>query len=273
MKRIVVLAALVFSSACAPTVRIVREEAPLVTLPIERQPVKVAPQETGVALLDLLNLFSDEHTRDAAAAAKVAEALQRTKAVELTNFCTGTCSNPATELFVTVTALKLSGEPNGPRTGTVRLTLTLEKDTWEVDGESTQQADDATAVDAALVSAADAFAAKFVASEQADTFVLREGPDLAEANEQLLDGDTAGATAKYRAHLEKKPNDVAGWLNLSVALTAAGDFAGAAVAAARAAEVDTSSFKINRENYAWEAKQRAARSSRVLSINSTVIVK
>lgn len=49
------MSTLVLISACAPTVHIVREEAPLVTLAIERQPVKVSPQETGVVLLDLLN--------------------------------------------------------------------------------------------------------------------------------------------------------------------------------------------------------------------------
>ncbi len=240
---------------CASTVRVLREEAPRQSLAIERQPVRISPQETGVVLVDVLNLFTDAHARDQAASDQLAGAFHRSGALQLTNGCDGeTCSAPASELFVTVTTMKLEGEPGAQRTATVQLALSLGDETWKVDGTATHGADDATVMQMAMTDAADRFAAQFLPSQQLEDFTLREGPALGPINKQLRGGDAGGAAQAYRAQVEANPDDVAAWHNLAVALTALGDLPGAATAAART----------KNEDFASAAAERAKHTARVV---------
>lgn len=259
-KRSAVVLALAVFSACAPKLHLVREEAPLVTFRPEEQPVKVAPQESGFAALELATLFTDEHARDLAASEAVAEAMKRGGQVTVSNGCEGECPNPLSTLAVTVTGLKLAGVLGTDRTAVVRMVVSREKDSWEIAGTATQGVDDAALVASAMATAGEVFAAKLQPNERLDVFEVQVGDGLAEGNQRLREGDLAGAEAGYRKRLEQRPNDVKAHLNLSAVLSAKGDFAGAAAAARRAAELDAS-----REDAAREAEARAEKSLRVVS--------
>lgn len=263
MKHCVV--ALAVFAGCAPAIHVVREESPLVAFKPEQQPVRVIPQASGFAIFDLANLFTDEHARDQAAADAVAAALKRTSETTVANGCEGECPNPLSELQVTVTELKLAGVKGQDRTAVVRMVISREKESWEIAGTSTQGVDEGALVASAMTTAGEVFAARLQPNEKLDVFVLETGAGLDEGNRLMKTPELAAAIAAYRARLEKDPNDVKAHHNLGVSLTAQGDFAGAVKAFSRAAELDTSSAKVNRENIARAAEERMEKSVKVVA--------
>lgn len=265
MIRIVALVSVLALVGCAPAIHVVREEAPLVSFKAEQQPVRVVPLASGFAVFDLASLFTDEHARDQAAADAVAAALKRSGQTAVANGCEGECPNPLSELSVTVTELKFAGLKGSDRTAVVRMVISREKESWEIAGTSTQGVDDAALVASAMTTAGEVFAARTQPNEKLDVFTLETGPGLDEGNTLMKTPELAAAVASFRARTEKEPNDVKAHHDLGVALTAQGDFAGAVKAFNRAAELDTSSNRANRENVARAAEERMEKSVKVVA--------
>lgn len=249
------------ASGCAPLVVVTREQRPALLFDVDQQPVQVKAQGTGGLLLDVLSLFSDSHRRVVHAARAVGERLQQAGVA-----VTDDAGRSLLEVSVREDAVTVEG---GVRTAKVRLWLEAGGVTLTtLDGTAQGDDDDGRLYTAAIENAAAQVVDALHPTEQEDTFRVLRGEGLEDANEKLLDGELAGAIAAYQARLEEKPDDVAAWLNLSTAMTAAGDLAGAALAARRAAEVDTSSRKYDRQQHAEAAAARAQVTTRVLSFTT-----
>lgn len=257
MRALLLLAVL---SGCAPMVIVTREQRPELMFSVDQQPVEVRAQETGVVVLDALNLFSDQHWRVVHAAASVSAQLQAAGI--------GVAPNGASQLTVSVREEKIVVE-GGTRVANVELWIEADGVTLSrLEGTARGAEMEGRLFTLAIEDAAMHLPATLQPTTRQDNFRVEKGEGLEDANEKLLDGDLPGAIAAYQARLEKNPNDVAALLNLSTACFAAGDLGGAMQAAQRAAAADTTSLKINRQQYADDLVQRAQKTARVIEFTT-----
>ncbi|PZR14478.1 MAG: hypothetical protein DI536_10505 [Archangium gephyra] len=246
-------------TGCAPLITVTREQRPLLTFTPEQQPVAVATSDTGIAVVDLLNAFSDKHWRAVHAAELVRDQLKAAgisiaPGIDLarTNIVVSVIENRVSTAGGTPTAnVELLIEANG-----VLVT--------RVEGEAHGAELEGRLFTLAIENAAQKLPPKLLATEETENFMLEKSDGIADANEKLLDGDVPGAIAAYEAWLATKPNDVAALSNLSAARFASGDFPGAVAAARAAANADTSAMHLNRVNHADDLERRALRTTRVL---------
>lgn len=260
MRALLLLAML---SGCAPMVVVTREQRPDLMFGVEQQPVEVKAQDTGVVLLDALNLFSDQHWRAVHAAASVSAQLQAAGIGVAPN-----AESAKSQLTVAVREEKIVVE-GGTRVANVELWLEADGVTLSrLNGTARGAEMDGRLYTLAIEDAAMHLPSTLQPTMRQENFRVEKGDGLEDANEKLLDGDLPGAIAAYQARLEKNPNDVAALLNLSTACFAAGDLGGAMDAAKRAAAADTSSLKINRQQYADDLVRRAQKTTRVVEFTT-----
>ncbi len=263
MFRLLLLTASTALLSCAPVVTVVREQRATFAIAEPERPVMLTQTKTGLSLLDTIQAFTDEGRR-ARHAAEAVSAQLTAAGIDVTTVP----EQARTHLELLVDEAPIVRDEAGQRVARSTVHLTGEAVDERFTGAASIVGTDHDLYLAAIDAAMQQLAAALQPSQVQETFRVERGPGLEDANTHLLGGDFAQAAIAYRAHLEKNPADVLAWLNLCVALTASGDFTGAADAAASAARADTSALRINRENFAQEARDRAAQSLRVLSVTS-----
>jgi tetratricopeptide (TPR) repeat protein len=178
---------------------------------------------------------------------------------------TGAPEQARTHLTVGVSENGISdADKNGVRTAQIDLWIQSELADTHLNGSATAKDTDANLYLSAIENALQQFSAGLYATEVSDTFIVREGEGLTEANNKLLDGDFPGAVAAYNERLAQVANDVKALCNLSAALTAMGDLQGALDVATRAIEADVPSYRYNRKADAQAAADRIARTTKML---------
>lgn len=246
-------------AGCAPLITVTREQRPALMFSPEQQPVVVATSDTGIAVVDLLNAFSDKHWRAMHAAELVQQQVQ----------AAGVAIAPGpdlakTRLVVSVVEHRVTSAGGTP-SATVELLIEANGALMTtVTGEAHGAEMEGRLFTLAIEDAAAKLPAKLHLTEETENFMIEHGEGLEAANELLLDGDVAGAIALY----ETKPNDVKALANLSAARFVSGDFAGAVAAARAAANADTSAMHLNRVNHADDLERRALRTTRVVKFTT-----
>jgi len=260
MKRTLAFALLLAVSGCAPTLVVKREERPRFEFPPQVQPLSVSQPSTGSVVLDVLTSFNESQWRVRRAVERVSQLLLDARLT-----VTGAPETARTHLTVGVSENGISdADKNGVRTAKIELWIQSELADTHLNGSATAKDTDGNLYLSAIENALQQFSAGLYATEVSDTFIVRDGEGLTDANNKLLDGDFPGAIAAYNERLAQVPNDVKALCNLSAALTAMGDLQGALDVATRAIDADVPNYRFNRKADAQAAADRLARTTKML---------
>ncbi len=260
---LVVAVVALFGSSCASVVGVTREVRPALSFTAEQQPVQVRASDSGVLIIEVLRVFSASDLRRRTAAADITTTLQ-----SVGYSVTNDTATARSHVVLDVTEDDITTDSQGVKTANVTMWLTQDGVDLNVriKGTASGNEPDGTLYENAINHGVHQVAELLRATEVLDSYRLEEPEHLYDANKLLLARDFQGAVAAYQARVAQQPDDVAAWLNLSVALVAMGDLHAATDAARHAAAADTTAKKQNRVFYAEDLAHHAAVTTRIVDV-------